>query len=109
MDEMEPSSATWTSRTTLPVRCAARASRGYWGSVRLRRRASACAGDSQTLWAGAILVVAIFVGAILVVDDASTTESLSWLVESGLVWRRFARSSFAGAGFMRKITLPFSY
>jgi hypothetical protein len=40
--------------------------------------------------------------AILVVDDASTTESLSFLVESGLAWR------FAGAGFMRKMTLPFS-
>src|ERR1700676_4589985 len=118
MLETESSSATWTSRTTLPARCAARASRGYWGSVRRRRRVSACAGDSQTLWAGASLVAAIFVGAIfvravlggtiLVVDDASTTESLSCLVESGLAWRFFAWSGFAGAGFMRKMTLPFS-
>ena len=102
MDEMEPSSATWTSRTTSPARCAARASRGYWGSARLRRRVSACAGDSQTIWDGTILVGASFVVAILVVDDASTTESMSFLVESGLAGR------FAGAGFMRKMTLPFS-
>ena len=78
----------------------------------MRRRVSACAGDSQTIWdgtilAGAIFVVASLVGAsfvvvILVVDDASTTESLSFLAESGLARR------FAGAGFMRKMTLPFS-
>ena len=78
----------------------------------MRRRVSACAGDSQTIWdgtilVGAIFVVASFVGAsfvvaILVVDDASTTESLSFLVESGLAGR------FVGAGFMRKMTLPFS-
>src|SRR5258705_13983771 len=67
MDEMEPSSATWTSRTTSPARCAARASRGYWGSVRLRRRVSACAGDSQMLWDGTILVGASLVGASFVV------------------------------------------
>src|SRR6202043_813736 len=107
-----------TSRTTLPARWLARAVAGYWGSVRLRRRASACAGDSQMLWAGASLFVAIFavailVGAsfvvpILVVDDASTTESLSCFVESGLAWLSFARSGFAAAGLMRKMTLPFS-
>src|ERR1700674_1261743 len=112
MDETEPSSATWTSRTTLPARWVARAEGGYWGSVRRRRRVSACAGESQTLGAGASLFVAMlagasFVVAILVVDDASTTESLSCLVESGLAWR-FARSGFAAAGFMRKMTLPFS-
>src|SRR5882762_180510 len=122
MLETEPSSATWTSRTTLPARWVARAEGGYWGSVRRRRRVSACAGESQTLWAGASLVIAIFVVAIfvvvifvgasfvvaiLVVDDASTTESLSCLVESGLAWR-FAWSGFAGAGFIRKMTLPFS-
>src|ERR1700682_6491641 len=117
MEETEPSSATWTSRTTLPARWVARADGGYWGSVRRRRRVSACAGESQTLWAGGRFVVSIFavglfvgasfVVAILVVDDASTTESLSCLVESGLAWR-FAWSGFAGAGFMRKMTLPFS-
>ena len=83
----------------------------------MRRRVSACAGDSQTIWDGTILVGASFVVvslagaglagasfvvAILVVDDASTTESMSFLVESGLAGR------FAGAGFMRKMTLPFS-
>ena len=123
MDETEPSSATWTSRTTLPARWLARAAGGYWGSVRRRRRISACAGDSQTLWDEAVFVVATFVGAsfvvasfvvptfvvsILVVDDASTTESLSCRVESGLAWRCFVWSGFAGAGFMRKMTLPFS-
>ena len=85
--------------------------------MRWRRRVPACAGDSQTLWdeAGfvvAVFVVASFVGvsfvvasfvvAILVVDDASTTESLSCRAEAGLAWR------FLGAGFMRKMTLPFS-
>ena len=85
--------------------------------MRLSRRVSACAGDSQTPWAEATFVVAVFVvagfvvagfvgagfvGAILRVDDASTTESPSCLVESAFAWR------FAGAGFMRNMTLPFS-
>src|SRR4030081_1186105 len=123
MDETEPSSATWTSRTTLPARWLARAAGGYWGSVRRRRRISACAGDSQTLGDEAVFVVAVLVVAvfavatlvgpsfvvptflvsILVVDDASTTESLSCRVESGLAWRCFVWSGFAGAGFMRKM------
>ena len=50
---------------------------------------------------------------IFVVDDASTMEFLSCLRGAGLVGplltrSRFASSGFAGAGLMRKMTLPFS-
>lgn len=93
MEKTEPSSATSTSRITLPERWAAMASGGYPGSVRLRRRVAASSGSSLTLWVGAILVPVI-----LVVDDASTMESLSYFVELGLV----------ESGFMRKMILPFS-
>src|SRR4029077_2411080 len=116
--ETEPSLATWTSRTTSPERWAATAAGGYWGSIWLRRRASACAGATQTLWDEAVLVGANFVGAIFVeaisvVDDASMMALLSCLMEAGLVGlisarSRFAWSGFAGAGLMRKMTLPLS-
>ena len=132
MEETEPSSDTWTSRTTLPERWSARASGGYRGSVRRSRRA--CAGESQTLWGGAVFAGTIFVvdavfvdsifvdatlagvilaGAILVVENASTMESLSrellsCLVGSVFAWRLFAESGWVEGDFMRKMTLPFS-
>src|SRR5260370_31132068 len=114
------------SGKALPEGWVGRASGGYRGSVRRRRRA--CAAESQTLWGraglgGTIFVGAIFVdatlagvilaGAIFVVEDASTMESLSWeslscLVGSILAWRSSAESGSVEAGFMRKMTLPFS-
>ena len=55
--------------------------------MRLRRRASAFSGDSQTLWEAPTLPVATFVVAIRVVGilavvDASTIASLVCLAES---------------------------
>ena len=114
MLETEPSSATWTSRTTSPARCAARASGGYSGSMRLWRSSSAWSGVSRTLGdeallVGAILFVVLFLVAISVVEVGPTTESLSGLVGLSLAWRCLADSVSVGVGFKRKITFPFSY
>jgi hypothetical protein len=80
-DDTEPSSATRSSRTTSPERCAAESSAGYWGSMRLRRRRSARSGARQTPSKGANLVLL----------EASTT--------------RLAPHFFV-VRLMRKMTLP---
>ena len=105
MLETEPSSATWTSRTTLPARWAARAS-GILGLGAAEEAGFGLRGRQPDALGWGDLSCGCVV-AIFVVDDASTTESLSCLVESGLAWR-FAWSGFVGAGLMRKMTLPFS-
>src|SRR5258708_15340342 len=112
MLETEPSSATWTSRTTSPARCEDRASRGYCGSVRLTRRFSACAGAIQTLWdravlgevglVGAFFVAVVFVAAGLVVGNGSSIASPSPPSGVGfegtpLAWSSFTRAGLAGA------------
>src|SRR5260221_14652583 len=66
MLETEPSSATWTSRTTSPARCEDRASRGYCGSGRLTGRFSAFGGGFQTLLGRAGLGEGGFVGGVFV-------------------------------------------
>src|SRR5271154_5447805 len=101
-DETVPSSATWTSRVTSPERCAARASAGYCGSVRVTRRLSACAGASQTAcdW-----VLGAAAGVVDAADGEEGTVSAEFCARI-LSWEGEVVCPATTTGFMRNTTLP---